>query len=254
MSVSQFDLKNRFTRQFLTFNGKSSKDFLLYLSGPGIYNSPEPDVEATSIPGLNGDLIQNNAKSGRRRFNNVDIKYEAFFFNGLPAKTAAVKSWLLSPTGYCKLQDTYDPDFFRMGMCTSAIEFDVTRQKAAEMELVFNCKPQRWSVEGQKSYTLSSSGSVLRNPYEFYSQPLIVVKGTAQGTLTIGDCSVLIYSFPNGAVTLNCETQNAYNSAGSFCNSYIYSEEFPVLASGANTIKWSGGITSVEITPRWWTL
>ena len=40
--------------------------------------------------------------------------YKAFFFNGLPAKTAAVKSWLLSPVGDQKLQDTYDPDFFRM--------------------------------------------------------------------------------------------------------------------------------------------
>lgn len=119
MPVSQFQMRNRFTRQYLTFNGKSSKDFLLYLSGPGVYDSPEPDVEATSIPGLNGDLMQNNAKSGHRRFKNVDIKYEAFFFNGLPKKSAAVKSWLLSPTGYCRLQDTYDPDFFRMGMCTS---------------------------------------------------------------------------------------------------------------------------------------
>ena len=254
MPVSQFQMRNRFTRQYLTFNGKSSKDFLLYLSGPGVYDSPEPDVEATSIPGLNGDLIQNNAKSGRRRFNNVDIKYEAFFFNGLPKKSAAVKSWLLSPTGYCKLQDTYDPDFFRMGMCTSAIEFDVTRQKAAEMELVFNCKPQRWSVEGQKAISLTSSGSVIRNPYEFYAHPLIVVSGTGEGVLTIGDYSVTIYSFDDGAVTLNCETQNAYLADGSFCNNNIYSEEFPVLAPGDNSIEWTGGITSVEITPRWWTL
>lgn len=270
MPVSQFDMRSRFKRQFLTFNGRSSKDFLLYLSGPGVYDSPAPDVEATSIPGLNGDLIQNNAKSGMRRFENVDIKYEAFFFNGLPAKTAAVKSWLLSPTGYCKLQDTYDPDFFRMGMCTQALEFDVSRQKAAEMELVFNCKPQRWSVEGQKPITLESSGGVIRNPFDFYAQPLIVVYGTDEGVLTIGDCSVTIYTFMETSssssgstsassavlhsVTLNCETQNAYWENGSFCNNYIYSEEFPALAPGDNTIKWSGRISSVEITPRWWTL
>ena len=71
----------------------------------------------------------------------MDIKYKAFFFNGLPAKTAAVKAWLLSPVGYQKLQDTYDPDFFRMAVCKDALEFDVTAQKAAEMEFTFNCKP-----------------------------------------------------------------------------------------------------------------
>lgn len=252
MPVSQFEMRSRFKRQYLTFNGKSSKDFLLYLSGPGVYDSPAPDVETTSIPGLNGDLIQNNARSGHRRFDNVDIKYEAFFFNGLPAKTAAVKSWLLSPTGYCKLQDTYDPDFFRMGMCTSAVSFDVTRQKAAEMELVFNCKPQRWSVEGQKPVTLESSGSIIRNPYAFYSQPVIRVYGTSQGTLYVGGTTMIIYSFED-YVDLNCETHNAYNASG-FCNDTILSDDFPTLAPGNNTIRWSGGITSVEITPRWWTL
>ncbi|MCD8049050.1 MAG: hypothetical protein LUG52_05510 [Clostridia bacterium] len=221
-------MRGRFKRQYLTFNGKSSKDFLLYLSAPGIYNSPSPDVEATSIPGLNGDLIQNNAKSGMRRFQNVDIKYEAFFFNGLPRKTAAVKSWLLSPTGYCKLQDTYAPDFFRMGMCTSAVEFDVSRQKTAEMEMVFNCKPQRWSVEGQKPISLTASGEVLRNPFDFYSQPLISVQGAGEGVLSIGDYSVKIYSFSGEAVILNCETQNAYLSDGTFCNTSIYSEELPL--------------------------
>ena len=99
-TVSQFDLKGRFARQYLSFAGKSSKDFLLYLSGPGVYDSPAVDVESTSVPGRNGDIISENARAGRRRYQNVDIKYEAFFFNGLPAKTAArqqaeeVLTWL----------------------------------------------------------------------------------------------------------------------------------------------------------------
>ena len=42
-TVSQFDLKGRFARQYLSFAGKSSKDFLLYLSGPGVYDSPAVD-------------------------------------------------------------------------------------------------------------------------------------------------------------------------------------------------------------------
>lgn len=66
-TVSQFELRSRFGRQFLTFAGKSSKDFLLYLSGPGVFNSPEPDVSATEVPGRNGDVLSENAKDGRRR-------------------------------------------------------------------------------------------------------------------------------------------------------------------------------------------
>lgn len=169
-TISQFQLKDRYARQYLSFAGKSSKDFLLYLSGPGVYDSPAADVESTSVPGRNGDILTENAKAGRRRYQNVDIKYKAFFFNGLPAKTAAVKAWLLSPVGYQKLQDTYDPDFFRMAVCKDALAFDVTAQKAAEMELAFNCKPQRWSVDGQRTIRLDGR-STLRTPSLFLHSP-----------------------------------------------------------------------------------
>lgn len=105
-TVSQFQLKGRYARQYLSFAGKSSKDFLLYLSGPGVYDSPAAGCgESTSVP-AERDIITENARTGRRRYQNVDIKYKAFFFNGLPAKTAPVKAWLLSPIGYQKLQDT----------------------------------------------------------------------------------------------------------------------------------------------------
>ena len=40
-----FELKNRYSRNYLTFAGKNSKDFLLYISGPGVYDSPEVDCE-----------------------------------------------------------------------------------------------------------------------------------------------------------------------------------------------------------------
>lgn len=249
--TTAFELRGQFARQYLVFAVKSSKDFLLYLSGPGVYNSPEPDVTATAVPGMNGDIITDNARNGQKRYKNVDITYEAFFFNGLPAKTAAVKSWLLSPVGYQKLQDTYDPDFFRMAVCSKAISFDVKRQKVASMELTFNCKPQRWSVEGQRKVRFEHHG-VIRNPFNFYSQPMIRVYGDSEGILYVGDQAVTIYSFHN-YVDLNSETQNAYNASG-FCNDTVFAEDFPLLTPGKNQIAWTGGITAVEITPRWWTL
>ena len=63
---------------------------------------------------------------------------------GWQAETLAVKSWLLSAIGYQRLQDTYDPESFRLATCKQALEFDVSdNRRAAQMELVFNCKPQR---------------------------------------------------------------------------------------------------------------
>ena len=250
-TVSQFQLKDRYARQYLSFAGKSSKDFLLYLSGSGVYDSPAADVESTSVPGRNGDILTENAKAGRRRYQNVDIKYKAFFFNGLPAKTAAVKAWLLSPVGYQKLQDTYDPDFFRMAVCKDALAFDVTVQKAAEMELAFNCKPQRWSVDGQRTIRLDGR-STFKNPFAFPAQPIFKVYGDSGGELYVGEEKIIIHSIKD-YVLLNCETHNAYNAAG-FCNETILSDDFPELPEGKTQITWTGGITAVEVIPRWWTL
>ena len=73
--MSLFELKTRYVRNYLTFAGKNSKDFLLYISGPGVYDSPETDVELQTIPGRNGDLIRDNARAGERRYKNLDISY-----------------------------------------------------------------------------------------------------------------------------------------------------------------------------------
>ena len=97
--MNLFELKTRYVRNYLTFAGKNSKDYLLYISGPGVYDSPAVDVELKAIPGNNGDLMRDNAKAGEHRFKNLDISYDAFFFDAVAPRTAAVKSWLLSPAG-----------------------------------------------------------------------------------------------------------------------------------------------------------
>ena len=246
-----FELKNRYSRNYLTFAGKNSKDYLLYISGPGVYDSPAVDVELQAIPGKNGDLIRDNAKAGEHRYKNLDITYDAFFFDGLAPRTASVKSWLLSPAGYQVLHDTYDPDFFRMAICKEAISFEPKRGKGATMKLVFHCQPQRWSVDGQRKLILTRE-TTLRNPYEFHAKPIIRVYGSGAGNVYIGDQVIQILQ-NDGYIDLNCETHNAYDTSG-FCNGYVKSEDFPDLKPGKNHIAWSGAIDHVEITPRWWTL
>ena len=65
--MSLFELKTRYVRNYLTFAGKNSKDFLLYISGPGVYDSPEVDMELQAIPGKNGDIVRDNAKAGEHQ-------------------------------------------------------------------------------------------------------------------------------------------------------------------------------------------
>ena len=208
--LSLFELKPRFVRNYLTFAGKNSKDFLLYISG-----------------------IRENAKSGQRRFKSIDITYDAFFFDSLPARTAAVKSWLLFPVGYQVLHDTYDPDFFRMAICKDAVSFETKGNKGASMELTFHCRSQRWSIEGQKKVKLLRPG-VIRNPYAFPGKPVLRAYGSAEAKLYVGTELITINTLQD-YVDLNCETHNAYNASG-FCNDTIKSEDSPEPLPGRNSI------------------
>lgn len=53
---------------------------------------------------------------------------------------------------------------------------------------------------------------------------------------------------------LDSEVQNAYDGTTNKNNSISISGGFPVLEHGESLISYGGGITAVNITPRWWML
>ena len=59
-------------------------------------------------------------------------------------------------------------------------------------------------------------------------------------------------------LTLDCELQTAYRQIGDSApenmNSCIYAPSFPVLGKAVTKISWTGGVTKVDIIPRWWTI
>ena len=46
-----------------TFNGQSSPDFGLIISGKDIYSAPAPDVSFVSVPGRDGDVLIDQGKN-----------------------------------------------------------------------------------------------------------------------------------------------------------------------------------------------
>ncbi len=58
----------------------------------------------------------------------------------------------------------------------------------------------------------------------------------------------------NEYVTLDSELQDAFKGSENKNADVTLPDGYPKLPPGATSITFSGGITSVEITPRWWTL
>lgn len=226
-----------------TFNGHNCNEYGIVCSGEATYDAPARDTTSVTIPGRNGELILDNG-----RFKNITVTYPAFL-RGMDTYAAAARSWLLSPRGYKVLTDDYHPDEFRMGVYTGGISFDPTAwNHNAEVEISFNCKPQRFLVSGQTDVAQTNGGTI-ENPTFFDSLPLITVTGTGDGTISVGGQTVTLTGL-TGGIVLDSDIQDAYY--GSLSANSLMTGDFPVLHPGTNGVAWTGGITAVSITPRWW--
>lgn len=232
--------------EYLTFNGKSSRDFDVCISGSGIYETPAREVESISIPGRNGDLHIEADK-----YSNVAITYPAYITKDFSSNYSAFKAYLLSQKGYKRLMDSYEPDYYRLAVYSSSISPEMTPlNRGGKFDIVFDCDPRRFMVSGDKTKTFTASGS-LKNPTRFDSLPHIRAYGT--GTFTISGVSVQITS-ASTYTDIDCELQEAYKGSTN-CNGNIVLTNgvFPSLAPDLNSISMSG-ISRLEIKPRWWTI
>lgn len=221
-----------------------------YLSGDNVYNAPERVIDMISIPGRNGQLAIDMG-----RYDNISVTYPAFLWadtqTEMRQKIGSIRAMLTSKTGYRRLEDTYHPNEYRMAIYKSGLESEpVCYNRAVMFDLTFDCKPQRFLKSGENQVTVANNGTIT-NPTLFESLPIIETQGA--GTLTINNSTITITN--TGKTILDSEMMEAYmeeNGAIIPKNDSV-SGEFPKLQSGANTVSRTG-ITSVKITPRWWTL
>lgn len=233
---------------YFTFAGKNSQDFKVYISGQGTYNAPARVYSEYVIPGKSGSLLIDE-----NRFEDVDLTYPAFIFEEMGANIEGLRNYLLSKSGYQRLEDTYHPDEYRLAVFKDGLEADVDqRHEFASFDLTFKCKPQRFLKSGERAITIASSSSpfVLKNPTDQASMPLIRITGT--GTLQIGEYSVKV-SQSQSYIDIDCEMMDAYNGTTNLNGKVVLTNyNFPKLLPGNNNIVIGSGISSVRITPRWW--
>ena len=191
----------------LTFNGESSRNYGVYITGSAVYNAPNRDVEMITIPGRNGSFPLDHG-----RFENIEVTYPAGVFADNEADFAEAisdfRNMLCSAKGYCRLEDEYNPDEYRMAIYKSGLEVEPAQLKAGEFDITFECKPQRYLKSGETPVTVGLSTS-LTNPTRFESSPEVRVKG--YGTVAFNGYQIVIDDQPYGDVEL---IDNAYKSYG----------------------------------------
>lgn len=231
-------------RNYLIIDGNDSRDYGVYISGQGTFNSPARAYENITIPGRNGSLLGFD-----RRLENVELTYPAFIYANFSQNIERFRNMLLSLDGYVRLVDSYHPDEYRKVFFRGGLEVDATsKNDAGEFDIEFECKPQRYLLTGETTVEVTDS---IENPTLFPARPLIRVYG--YGELQIGDETVTIADAEEEYIDIDCDLMDVYSGTRNLNAFVTFSTlDFPELLPGENAISYSGDITKVEITPHWW--
>lgn len=229
----------------LIFNGIHSRDLGLVISSSKSYNSAQRSYSSEKIAGKNGELVTYDGS-----FQNVEIPYTLMWTKSIEETTRAVKSWLLKPKGYCRLENDYQQDYFRLAMVSGSLDFDTFKNKSGSVEVTFNCKPQLFYKTGETSIEFTKDGT-LHNPSEFEAKPIIRVYGV--GSFEIGSETITVASGATSYIDIDCDIQDCYEGLENR-NELVTLTDFPTLESGDTGVKLGTGITKLEIIPRWWTI
>ena len=255
----------------------TSKYYGVYITGEGVYNMPERDVELITIPGRNGALIKDNG-----RLNNIQVTYHCGMFGDDQTDFASNLAnfrerlaWLscgsrLRP-GPAKfyLYDDYNTDEFRLASYLGGLEVEsASLGQAGQFDITFECKPQRFLKSGDEYKRMDSSPWV-QNPTGWVSAPKIrFIMTDTSGTIELSNSSggqtpfvqtITITNAPqNEYLYIDCEIGEAYTGSDDYpvsANQYVnMGANLPILEAGLTTVTWSSSVTYLSIMPRWWKL
>lgn len=240
-------------RNYFILDGEDSRDYGVYISGSGVFDAPARKGQKVSIPGRNGTLFIDEEGA----FDNITLKYPAFIARDFANNMAAFRNMILSKRGYVRLQDTYNPDEYRLARYDGGIEAKMlTNLKAGKFDISFDCYPQRYLISGENEIAFTAAGTII-NPSLFASKPLLVITGT--GVFGLGTHLITLTGTASQTIYIDCESMEIYTQAGgilspasslvSFNTNY-----FPDIQPGENGVSLGSGITKAVITPRWWRL
>lgn len=234
----------------IIYNGKSSKTIGLEVETYPDYQTPRRSYEKIHIPGRNGDLLidQHSWENATRTY----LVSIGSFKKRYDQMMNEVSQWLHSALTYVRLEDSYEPEFYRLAVYLGENSFTNLFNQGGKATIEFDCKPQRFLKEGDISISVTDTTN-LENPTIFTALPIIHVYGAGKGSLTVGNYPVTISEIGT-EIVLDSEIQDAYLNTLNKNSMVSLENGFPKLEPGKTPIGFSGGITKVEVIPKWFTL
>ena len=168
-------------RSTIYFNGKSSADFGLIVEYFPESVHAARRGELIPIPGRNGVIIREDGA-----FDTYQQTYQIWFRNTLNRDTFQtardVAEWLLGASGFCRLEDTYEPEHFRLARFVGPLNIETILRDHGRATLEFDVQPQRYLKSGETPISYegdSTTAFSITNPTQFEARPLLKFTDTS---------------------------------------------------------------------------
>lgn len=212
----------------IIFNGTSSQDFGLVVEKlpPSVHALRRGNI--IQIPGRNGVIVHEDGS-----FDTYTQKYEIWFSDpetdsGRSAYDTArdIAVWLLGASGFCRLEDDFEPEYYRLARYSGAFDVDMSLLQCGKAVLSFDVQPQRYLKSGETPLTFEGGAtSTINNPTQFEARPLLKFTDTSTTpdyvtqTLTMNDNRYIdsggnIIGAPYGSTWYGNKVSAAVNCSG----------------------------------------
>lgn len=130
-----------------TFDGKNSADFGLLMASDPEAIHPARRGKSSQIVGRNGVFVREDGS-----YDTYTQTYDVMLdsqSDGVYARSRAVANWLLGSRGFCRLEDTFEPDVFKLARYAKQLSVENRLTRFGRAQIAFEVQPQRYLKSGE---------------------------------------------------------------------------------------------------------
>lgn len=228
---------------YFIFKGINSLDMGLYfLELPTTYK-PSRNVETIEVVGTNGLL---HIDGGTYQSYNIVINCGLNHLAKTHINKDKLVTWL---NGSGELILSTEPTKKYRAYLNESFGLVPILDVFTEFSLNFEVYPYKFSNSADDDIVTITKPTNVYNIGTLSSLPTITVFGSGNGSIFINSVEYQLTNISSG-MTIDSELQNVYKDNQNKNSSFL-GFDFPTIPTGDNIIKFSGGISRLEIKPNW---
>lgn len=231
---------------YIEFNNKRSIDFDLYIINDLEHISTHNDIEEIVVPGRDGVLLKDN-----KRLVPVEksIPFRMKGSRRLTDLQTGISDWL-NVKGWHNLILSWDNDYIYKASVYNKFSITEVLKNFGALKVDFTLHPIKYLKEGLKSVDLVK-GITLSNLGNVKSKPIIMIKGSGNGVISINGRETTLENV-QGTLVIDMEKNIVYSGNLPAWDKIVRSDNgsMPYFDLGDNTISWTGDF-QLSVIPNW---